>query len=77
MPRTEQEILNDFEEIGYNITHYPVNKCYNLTGMGFVITINKNEKKYGMKTQFRNHIRIDIQTHKLLHELFEVWQWLI
>lgn len=67
-PRTEQEILNDFEKSGYK-----VNKSFSHIILshenGDEIKIWFNDKTYSVS------IGIDIQEHKLLNELFEVWGW--
>ena len=71
MPRTEQEILNDFEERGWEITQND-DSCMIICYGGFArIVILKYTKKYSI-----NNL-CNMQEHKLLHELFEVWQWLI
>lgn len=69
-PRTEQEILADFEKWCWKI--YANNNemlCLELEGYG-LIQIDKIDKSYRIT---RN---ITMQEHKLLNELFEVWQWI-
>lgn len=73
--RTEEEILNDFKRLGYSITYYSGIECYNLTGKGFILHINKKERKYGIRTNFPNCACIGMQEHKLLNELFICWGW--
>ena len=68
MPRTEQEILNDFEKLGYRTTKSNVrlklrNKKSCISIMFETKTINCYKP-------------ITIPEHKLLHELFTVWGWL-
>lgn len=64
-PRTEQEILNDFEKLGYkvkkNFSHIIL-----LHENGDEIKIWFNDKTYS------SSIGINMQEHKLLNELFEV-----
>ena len=68
MPRTEQEILKDFEKLGYRATKSNVrlklrNKKSCISIMFETKTINCYKP-------------ITIQEHKLLHELFTAWRWL-
>ena len=70
-PRTEQEILKDFEKLGYEIKDYD-GVCITLKlGKIEVIDIWKAHKSY----EITQGIEITMQEHKLLNELFEVWQW--
>ena len=71
MPRTEQEILNDFEKLGWEVAQND-DSCMIICFDSFVrIVILKCYKEYAINNLF------NMQEHKLLHELFEVWQWLI
>lgn len=76
--RTEQEILNDFETLGYQI---PVNNEKELS-IGFQ-TVNgwfginiykyaKSYEVYEIINATRYSVSLGIQEHKLLNELFEV-----
>lgn len=68
-PRTEADILKDFEKLGWKV--YTNNNEFlylELEGYG-LIQIDKIDKSY--KVTFA----ITIQEHKLLNELFEVWGW--
>ena len=68
-PRTEQDILNDFEKLGYKIIQ--INEKIVFTDeYNRTIHINKIKKVYSYTTY------IGMQEHKLLNELFEVWGWL-
>lgn len=70
MPRTEQDILNDFEKLMWKV--YANNNemlCLELEGYG-LIQIDKIDKSYRIT---RN---ITMQEHKLLNELFICWGWL-
>ena len=69
-PRTEQEILKDFEALGWKVyTNNNEILCLNLEGYGF-IAIDKIDKSYRIT---RN---ITMQEHKLLNELFSLWSWI-
>lgn len=70
--RTEQDVLKDFEKLGY--------KIYNKTNYCILvytyeenceIRIWKDEKTYS--TIYRKYITM--QEHKLLNELFQIWGW--
>ena len=65
-PRTEQDILNDFEKFGWEIT---TNDYY-----GFIFKNKRNEflKIYNLSKTYRCECNLSIQEHKLLNELFEV-----
>lgn len=67
--RTEQEILKDFEALGWLITSQTETHI-ELNYDGLKLLIWKSDKTY----MFDNFI--DMQEHKLLNELFEVWQWI-
>lgn len=69
-PRTEQEILNDFEKLGYEVKDYGEYITFKL-GRIEVMDIWKTSKSY----EIIQGIEITMQEHKLLNELFEVWQW--
>lgn len=79
--RTEEQVLKDFEKLGYYL---------NLKKEGFlyygIILSNKNIKEleihisFSMKSYAKYEqglcTTIDMKEHKLIHELFEVWGWL-
>ena len=68
--RIEQEILNDFEKVGWEITQND-DSCMIICFNGFArIVILKCAKRYSI-----NNL-CNIQEHKLLSELFEVWEWI-
>ena len=91
MNRTEQEILNDFEKLGYKIKrgfegYYKYNALvlyliipnYYPDGEGFdkEIVINLDKHTYECcNILYETPEPITIQEHKLLNELFEVWGW--
>jgi hypothetical protein len=76
-PRTEQEILNDFEKLGYRIEHNKDNtaillfKTDETKVFETCIYIDLKNKEY-RKQEFVNTSDITMQEHKLLNELFEV-----
>ena len=68
--RTEQEILKDFEKLGWKVTQND-DSCMIICFNGFArIVILKCAKQYSI-----NNL-CNMQEHKLLNELFEVWQWI-
>ena len=72
-PRTEQEILKDFEKLGYFIKKET--SFITLTNeYDDVIFIDLKDKCYD-KSHYLHVVSITIQEHKLLNELFEVWGW--
>ena len=69
-PRTEADILNDFEKLGWKVTQND-DSCMILCFNGFTrIVILKCNKQYSI-----NNL-CNMQEHKLLNELIEVWGWL-
>ena len=82
-PRTEADILNDFEKLGYKIKQ---NNSFCLIMINDktdeVISILKKDT-FTISMGYRKYIKdedylatfITMQEHKLLNELFEVWQW--
>ena len=79
--RTEEEILKDFEKLGYYL---------NLKKEGFlyygIILSNKNIKELEIHISFsmKSYAKyeqglcdtITMQEHKLLNELFTIWGWI-
>ena len=70
--RTEQDVLKDFEKLGWECTRNDEDKltlrfsdCPSCS-----IWINKNENGYSCNTI------ITMQEHKLLNELFQIWGWI-
>jgi hypothetical protein len=81
-PRTEQEILKDFEKLGYQI---PFNNESELDiGQQIVdgwygMRIYKYAKVYKTYTIIKGECHCAetyMQEHKLLNELFTIWRWL-
>lgn len=73
--RTEQEILNDFKKLGWEVAKSPV--MYSLIKQTKRIYIHIDTNEYtisGSQAQVFNVL--NMQEHKLLHELFICWGWL-
>lgn len=77
--RTEQEVLKDFEKLGYEVF------CNNdlklrLEKNNKTITISKLTRWYSCKNYDylgkEITVHIDMQEHKLLTDLFKIWGWL-
>ena len=76
--RTEEEILKDFEELGYEVIEDCETKLILKCGLS-TIQITKLTKVYRkLIGQQQNIIGnfLTMQEHKLLHELFICWGWL-
>ena len=70
MPRTEQEILKDFEKLGWKVTQND-DSCMIICFDSFArIVILKCNKEYAINNLF------NMQEHKLLTDLFLCWGWL-
>ena len=70
--RTEQDVLKDFEKLGWECTRNDEDD-FTLRLKGnptCAIWIDKLTKEYSMSCC------IDIQEHKLLNELFTIWEWI-
>lgn len=79
--RTEQEVLKDFEDLGYEVV------CNNnlrikLENNGEIIAISKyscwySSKRYDEYNKYEGiSVPIGMKEHKLLNELFTIWGWL-
>lgn len=74
-PRTEADILKDFEKLGYAVAFVSKeNRLLLYKTNGDTIFIYKNTKEYE-KCDTIQSINFTIQEHKLLNELFEAWGW--
>ena len=85
-PRREQEILKDFEDLGYDIENH--NEMFYLKKGKYYIAINKTDKTYKAFYQYvkfdEDHEKIvcyrpkglTLREHKLLNELFILWGWI-
>ena len=74
--RTEEEVLKDFEKLGYKIKEN-TNIELVLGTKFFFIKFKELSKVY--HTYFEDsklHSTINMQEHKLLNELFSIWGWL-
>ena len=69
--RTEEQVLKDFEKLGYEVKENS-NSLLALSMNDFKINIRKYAKKYSVS----DWDYIDMQEHKLIHELFTIWGWL-
>jgi hypothetical protein len=73
-PRTEQEILKDFEKLGYFVKKDTA--FITLTNeYDNVIFIDLEDKCYD-KSHYIECVSITMQEHKLLNELFQCWGWI-
>ena len=73
--RTEEEILKEFEELGYDIFNAPGLLKLNINGLTIIVA--KYTRCYECYCdEDRESYVIDMLEHKLLHELFECWGWL-
>ena len=68
MSRTEQDVLKDFEKVGYRATKS--NTRLKLRNKKSCISIMFETKTINC------YKPITIQEHKLLNELFTIWRWL-
>ena len=74
--RTEEEVLKDFEKLGYKIKEN-TNIELVLGTKFFFIKFKKLSKVY--HTYYEDsklQSTINMQEHKLLNELFSIWGWL-
>lgn len=71
-PRTEQEILKDFEKLGYEVKESSDGLCLFKIG-GYKIDIRKYGRKY---YAIMGDGYMYMQEHKLLNELFTIWGWI-
>lgn len=72
-PKTEQEILKDFEKLGYVIVDNNKYELILVKDMKFHLIINKELKHYMVVALTPI---LTLQEHKLLNELFICWGWL-
>lgn len=66
--RTEQDVLKDFEKLGWKVTENNKN-WLRIEIIEHEICIDKKSKYYCCDWVF-------IDEHKLLNELFTIWGWL-
>lgn len=70
--RTEQDVLKDFEKLGYKLLY---NNSFCLVferNNLYTLSISKQYKEYWTDGE----ISINMQEHKLLNELFQIWGWI-
>ena len=73
--RTEQEILKDFEKLGYKVKND--SEVLRLKNNFIEIYVYKKDKEYGKEDIFSCEAnRFTMPEHKLLNELFNIWGWL-
>jgi hypothetical protein len=77
-PRTEADILKDFEKLGYRVIKLSTMYLFETDEEERRIWIHTDLKEYcisieNMPLAYRT---FTMQEHKLLNELFEVWQWI-
>ena len=69
--RTEEEVLKDFRKLGYQV----------VTNNNSIIGLYNKEREtrifiYKKSKRVSFHDRMTLSEHKLLHELFQIWNWL-
>ena len=81
--RTEQDVLKDFEKLGYEIPIYNNESVefhkFDSIGRMIVISVFKPLKEYSKYLIMKNVMYvadIELQEHKLLNELFTIWGWI-
>ena len=75
--RTEQDVLNDFEKLGYVIIRND-NSILKMENDKYIrIQVNKGEC-YMNYDKYSPHLSMPItmQEHNLLNELFQIWGWI-
>ena len=72
----KQEILRDFEAMGYKIfqTDWEI-EMFNKE-MDIIIYIDLENREYSKRNSRFLSIDLRMQEHKLLNELFKIWGWL-
>lgn len=78
MIRTEEEILNDFKKMGYEVSSSNMEVTLTLN-FSYEIRISKWSRTYRVAHKSLSGCYIaqcGMKEHKLLHELFLCWGWL-
>lgn len=77
-PRTEADILKDFEKLGYRVIKLSTMYLFETDEEERRIWIHTDLKEYGISIANKALAfqTFTMQEHKLLNELFEVWQWI-
>lgn len=76
--RTEADILKDFEKLGYRVIKLSTMYLFETDEEERRIWIHTDLKEYGISIANKALAfqTFTMQEHKLLNELFEVWQWI-
>ena len=75
--RTEEEVLEDFVKLGYDILCHNGQHYIKLNNNDYIIRISKSSKCYKCyEEDSKLALPIEIEEHKLLTELFTIWGWL-
>jgi hypothetical protein len=80
--RTEEEVLKDFEKLGYEVDNDEIAlELYLHEEIGFIINnveifISKRKKRYIVRNLNDTSQSIGMEEHKLLNELFAIWGWI-
>lgn len=76
--RTEQDILDEFEILGYKVEVNDEKELVLSHSNFYQLKVNKQAQGYLAVNRFnnRNGIMFDLAEHKLLNELFIIWGWL-
>lgn len=78
--RTEEQVLKDFEKLGYYITIKKEGFLYN----GVILDNKYSDEKINISFDLKAYYKesnifgcsVHMQEHKLLTELFQIWNWL-
>lgn len=77
--RTEQEILKEFEALGYEIKVNSISKLKLSFEFGY-LEIHKKAQLYQAYIDDEDDEKIsqfiNMQEHQLLNELFTIWEWI-
>ena len=74
--RTEKEVLNDFEDLGYSIIENLGRIKMHNNNTNATIEIDYEYKIYWKEDSHSFSVWFTMQEHKLLNELFTIWGWL-
>ena len=78
--RTEEQVLKDFEKLGYYMTIKKEGFFYN----GVILDNKYSDEKINISFDLKAYDKesdtfgrsIHMQEHKLLNELFQIWNWI-
>lgn len=76
--RTEEEVIKDFEELGYEIRE---NKKSNILEFWLIEDDYEDTLVFEIDKDFKTYntlqgMYVEMKEHKLLNELFSIWGWL-